>query len=88
MVKVPQRQTTYADYLYRCVEELIGREGQFTIQTLADYAGLKPTGNMRRRLQHCVEVGTLRINFTSMAHNKGSAIIYAKPFVYAKEFPF
>jgi len=88
MVKLPKKQTTYADYLYAKVEELLDREGQFTVQTLADFAGLKVTGNMRRRLQHCVVAGTLRINFTSMAHNNSSAIVYAKPFQYAKGFPF
>lgn len=78
MVKVPQQQTVYADYLYLKIEELLNRVGQFTLKELANYAGLKVTGNMRRRVQHCVVAGTLSVTPVYM-QERGSANLYYRP---------
>ena len=78
MVKVPQRQTAYADYLYQKMDELLDRVGGFTIEDLAKSSGLKPTGNMRRRVQHCVAAGTLAVNI-ALRGDKGHINVYFRP---------
>jgi len=78
MVKVPTRQTTYASYLYSKAEELCKREGGFTITRLSEFTGLKPTGNMRRRIQHSVEAGTLVLEVVPAGEN-GSQNLYSLP---------
>jgi len=88
MVKLPQKQTTYADYLYSKMEQLLIERGGFTMQQLADFAGLKVTGNMRRRVQHCVVVGTLAVGmYYGREANRG--LVFFKPQeVDPTELPF
>lgn len=78
MVKAPQRQTVYADYLYLKMDELLDRVGGFTLDDLALSAGLKITGNMRRRVQHCVVAGTLEVH-PVLKGVKGSVNVYSRP---------
>lgn len=88
MVKVPQRQTVYADYLYRKMDELLDRVGGFTLEELARHAGLKVTGNMRRRIQHCVVAGTLDA-VPAVHGEKGTVTVYFRPGkIDALELPF
>lgn len=88
MVKLPQKQTTYADYLYAKVEELLSRGGGFTVMDLSSYAGLSVTGNMRRRLQHCVVAGTLAV-MPVYKPGRGSMNLYYRPDTTKKqEHPF
>jgi len=88
MVKLPQKQTTYADYLYAKMEELLNRGGAFTLNQLSEFAGLKVTGNMRRRVQHCVVAGTLEVH-PVLVGERGSVNLYSKPGKFAlSEVPF
>lgn len=78
MVKVPVHQTVYADYLYAKMEALLDRAGVFSLRDLADFAGLKVTGNMRRRVQHCVVAGTLEVR-PALVGERGSQNVYFRP---------
>jgi len=88
MVKLPQKQTTYADYLYYNIDKLLESRGGFTMQQLADFAGLKVTGNMRRRVQHCVVAGTLAVG-TYFSGGKAKGNVFYKPDeIENQEVPF
>jgi len=82
MSKEPKNQTAYAAYLYAKIDAwfALGRGG-FTIKQMAEFSGLKPTGNFRRRINHCVLKGTLEMH-TALIEPKGSCNVY---FV---KFPF
>jgi len=87
MSREPKNQTAYADYLYSKVDEFfaLGRGG-FTIKEIADFAGLKPTGNLRRRINHCVASGKLRV-VPVLIEPKGSCNVFMVN-ENAQEFPF
>ncbi len=77
MPKLPTMQTTYSDYLYRRVDDWFTFRGRaFTIQELAEFADLKVTGNMRRRLQHCVVAGTLNCQIVPNYNGKRATLFY------------
>jgi len=88
MVKLPQKQTTYADYLYAKMDELLKREGGFTIMRLSEFAGLKVTGNMRRRVQHCVVAGTLAMQPALLPGGGSCNLFFRISPEDKKEFPF
>lgn len=76
MSSEPKNQTAYAAYLYAKIDEWfsLGREG-FTIKQMAEFSGLKPTGNFRRRINHCVAKGTLKV-FPALIETKGSCNVF------------
>lgn len=62
MTKEPIKQSAYSDYLYRVMDEiLIERGGAFTLKELSEKAKLKITPNFRRRVNHCVATGKLKV---------------------------
>jgi len=79
MVNRPTTQSTYADFVYTQIE-LLYQQGktEFTVKELAEFAGLKVTHNLRRRLQHAVEAGTLGC-FYAIGEKRGSHLVYYKP---------
>jgi len=85
MVKIPQRQTVYADYLYQKVDELLQKGRGFTLPELANFSGLKITGNMRRRIQHSVVTGKLKVE-PVLQGNKGSINHYDYPPIETEGF--
>lgn len=88
MVNVPSKNSTYSDYLYTCIDQLTSGGGAFTLKQLAEYAGLKITPSMRRRVRHCVFAGTLHSK-SVLAGQRGSHIVYWKPTpVSNEEIPF
>jgi hypothetical protein len=87
MSREPKNQTAYADYLYNKIDDwfALGRGG-FTIKELAEFSGLKPTGNFRRRINHCVAARKLDLVICLM-EPKGSFNMYI-PNTTAIEHPF
>lgn len=88
MVKLPVKQTVYADFLYNQVEQLLNREGGFTLARLSEVSGLRITGNMRRRLQHCVVAGTLEARPAWKGGDGRCPMVYSRTEQGYKEFPF
>jgi len=64
MVRPIVRETAYRLYLMNKIREWHGAgQGDFTVDMLARFAGLKPTGNMYRQLRSFVDDGSLSLVF-------------------------
>lgn len=62
MSKEPVNQSAYSDYLYQKIDQYAEQVGHgFTVYDIAAFAGLKVTGNLRRRINHCVATGKLHV---------------------------
>lgn len=76
MLNVPAHTSAYSDFLYRAIDQLLKeRGGAFTLKELSQFTGLKITPNMRRRVRHCVESGTLGVR-PVLVGKRGSCNMY------------
>jgi len=79
MPNEPKKSSAYAEYLYAKVDEYFFKQGSaFTVQEFAEWAGLKPTCNMRRRLRHAVVSGKLIVS-TAYAGRSSHGFVYSLP---------
>lgn len=74
------RQTAYSEYVSGYIVARYGGGGSFNAAELAESAGLRLTGNLRRRLRQMVEAGALH-SFPCYNHNNRVEIRYT--FAYA-----
>jgi len=56
---LPFKSTPYSNYLWDAIVKMTGQGVTFNAKEIADGAGLKLTGNLRRRLHRWVETGGL-----------------------------
>lgn len=88
MPNAPKKSSAYAEYLYFKIDEYFLKKGSaFTVQEIADYCGLKPTTNLRRRIRHAVAIGTLAVS-TALVHDKGHCFVYFRPAPSNGDIPF
>jgi len=89
MPKPPVKSSAYAEYLYHMVDQYFLKQGSaFTVLEIAEFAALKPTTNLRRRLRHAVAEGHLAVS-TAYAGRCSKSFVYYKPSNLKKgEFPF
>lgn len=89
MSKEPVKQSAYSDYLYHMIDKWFEQVGHmFTLEDIADFCKIKVTGNMRRRINHCVATGKLRVS-PMMETERGRRNVYYRPSESAEgEFPF
>jgi len=89
MSKEPTKQSAYADFIYNEIERYFLEQGSaFTIKEISDFMGLKVTGNLRRRINHCVAKGTLSVT-TALMGRKGRGNVFYRPTEKQMEgFPF
>jgi len=90
VLKPPVKQSVYADYLYRKVDQWLTEKGRgFTVQEIAQYAGLTVTHNLRTRLTHAVAAGTLDVHFGYLETGKPRLYFTAPaPAGEQQELPF
>lgn len=69
-------------------EYFLKRGSAFTVAELAEFAQLKVTSNLRRRLRHAVVMGRLAVT-TAYTMSRGKGNLYYEPTNHAHEgFPF
>jgi len=88
VVNPPSRQSAYADFLYQKIEQYFLQKGSaFTLKELSEFSGLKVTSNFRRRVNHCVAVGTLAVR-PAQGWSKGSFNVFYRPTQETGDIPF
>lgn len=89
MPNEPRKSSAYAEYLYHMVEMYFLKQGSaFTINQIAEFAKLKPTSNLRRRIRHAVVAGHLAVS-TAYAGRCTKSFVYYRPSdMKLGEFPF
>lgn len=89
MPKPPTKSSAYAEYLYLKIDEYFIKQGSaFTVQEIADFAGLKPTTNMRRRIRHAVAEGKLYLSTAYSGHSTRGFLYMLPPAPDAGDIPF
>lgn len=89
MPNPPKKSSAYAEYLYHMIDEYFLKRGSaFTVAEIAEFAQLKVTTNMRRRLRHAVVSGKLAVT-AAYTERRGKGNLYYLPSdLKAGEFPF